>query len=231
MDTLPPELTIEEPAPKQTRIPWLGAVGAVGAAVAVIALAASLALYVASRSGGSASPGVANVGPTPTAAAATSRPPQGKSMAAALAYSVCMRAHGVPDFPDPNSQGGISIDIRAGSHSDLDPNSPQSKAAQTACQKLRPGGNMTPAQMAQARAQALQLSSCMRAHGIKDFPDPNSQGQMAIRGGLGSDLDPNSPPFQAAQKACQSVMPGGGKMQINGGPGGPGKSSSGGGGQ
>jgi hypothetical protein len=45
----------------------------------------------------------------------------------------------------------------------------------------------------------------MRAHGITYFPDPSSSGPIARPG---SDLDPNNPQFQAAEKACQSLMPG-----------------------
>jgi len=51
----------------------------------------------------------------------------------------------------------------------------------------------------------------MRAHGISDFPDPNSQGQLQIKAQPGSDLDPNNPLYKAANKACQHYMPGGGK--------------------
>src|SRR5205809_532426 len=54
-------------------------------------------------------------------------------------------------------------------------------------------------------------------HGVHDFPDPTFSGgriSMRIKGGPGSDLDPNSPTFQAAQKACQSDLPG----KLSGGP-------------
>jgi hypothetical protein len=47
----------------------------------------------------------------------------------------------------------------------------------------------------------------MRAHGVKDFPDPDSAGRIAISGGPGSDLGPDNPTFQAAQRACQSLSP------------------------
>jgi hypothetical protein len=55
---------------------------------------------------------------------------------------------------------------------------------------------------------ALKFSECIRAHGIKDFPDPNAQGQRDL-GYIGpnSDLNPNNPQFQAAFKACQSLLP------------------------
>jgi hypothetical protein len=52
----------------------------------------------------------------------------------------------------------------------------------------------------------------MRAHGLPDFPDPvfsNGGARITIGGGKkGGGLNPNSPVFQAAQKACQSLMPG-----------------------
>lgn len=52
----------------------------------------------------------------------------------ALAFSQCMRSHGVKDYPDPDfSGGGVSIKIGGRSGSNLDPNNPTFKAAQTAC--------------------------------------------------------------------------------------------------
>src|SRR5437016_11612669 len=52
----------------------------------------------------------------------------------ALAYSACMHAHGVPNFPDPNSSGDIpkeQVVPLAGS--------PQFQVAQRACQHLFSG--------------------------------------------------------------------------------------------
>jgi hypothetical protein len=49
-----------------------------------------------------------------------------------LAFSKCMRAHGIEDFPDPTS-GGIRIRV-TGPGSDLNPNSAQFQAASRACQ-------------------------------------------------------------------------------------------------
>ncbi len=52
----------------------------------------------------------------------------------------------------------------------------------------------------------LAFSACMRAHGLKDFPDP-SNGGIQLHSGPGSDLDPNNPIFQKAQPACQKDLP------------------------
>jgi hypothetical protein len=46
----------------------------------------------------------------------------------------------------------------------------------------------------------------MRSHGVPNFPDPQFSGGGVRIGGTG--LDPNSPQFTAAQKACQSKLPG-----------------------
>jgi hypothetical protein len=50
------------------------------------------------------------------------------------AVAECMRAHGVPYFPDPNSQGSI-----VSSSSQWDPSSPQFQTAQKICAHLNPG--------------------------------------------------------------------------------------------
>jgi hypothetical protein len=58
---------------------------------------------------------------------------------------------------------------------------------------------------AQMTAQMLAYAQCMRHHGLPNFPDP-----AASQGGFGIDLtgiDPEAPVFQAADEACQSLMP------------------------
>ena len=119
-------------------------------------------------------------------------------------FAACMRQNGEPSFPDPNAQGQISV-------SGIDPGSAQFQQAQQACRKLMPhGGTPSPAQQALMRSSALALSACMRSHGEPNFPDPQfgPGGRVSIRIGQGGGLDPQSPQFQAAQKACQKDFPG-----------------------
>jgi hypothetical protein len=54
-----------------------------------------------------------------------------------LKYAECMRAHGVPNFPDP-IVSATQFGFRLGNG--VDPNSPQFKAANKACQSLGPFG-------------------------------------------------------------------------------------------
>ena len=134
-------------------------------------------------------------------------------------YAACMRSHGVPNFPDPNADGSISINSKTG----LDPQSPKFRAAQNVCEKELPHRNPSPQEEARAQQAALAFSACMRSHGLPKFPDPTfSDGKvtMAIKGTPGSGLDPQSPKFQAAQKACQS------KLQKPPGSAGPGPATS-----
>jgi len=129
----------------------------------------------------------------------------GGTGADALAFSECMRSHGVPNFPDPNAQGVIQ-------GSGINPSSSSFQAANKDCRHLLPNGGVpTPAEQAKALAQALKMSQCMRSHGITDFPDPQTGAgggiQISLHSTPGSDLNPNSPKFQAAQKACPSFRP------------------------
>jgi hypothetical protein len=194
--------------------------------LAVAAVLGGLGLAAAACSSQPSSPGVAGAGETSTSSGSTANQATAGSNAvqasALLAYSQCMRSHGVPDFPDPNAQGQILVQGGAGSA--LNPNSPSFEAAQKACQSKMPAPTAT--QQAQAMQNALKQSQCMRAHGITDFPDPTGSGgrvTLHVHASPGSDLNPNDPLFQAAQKAC---MPGAASVNPKGG-GGPLSTSSG----
>ncbi len=121
----------------------------------------------------------------------------------ALAYSQCMRSHGVPDFPDPNRQSNLVID--------LDPSAPAFQAAQKACGPLP--SSVTPAQEDQEFSKTLKAVACMRANGVPNIPDPKLVGPArdpTIRLPLGN--LPGSPAFQRAAKKCgaPSAFTGGG---------------------
>jgi hypothetical protein len=177
--------------------------GAVPAAVVGLALVAGVAAFVATRPSGPTSPGVAHLGPTPTTGASPTQSDSTQTKAAA--YSSCMRSHGVPSFPDPDSQGHLNLKFTKGGA--LDPSSPQFQAAQQACKRLAPSQN-TSTTNAQFSAQALKFSACMRSHGVPKFPDPKTSG--GVTGLLITGINPHSPQFQAAMQACRSLMPGGG---------------------
>jgi hypothetical protein len=54
---------------------------------------------------------------------------------------------------------------------------------------------------------ALKLFTCMRSHGLPDFPGPTPPGHSASRrAGNSTGLDTHSPRFLAALNACRSVL-------------------------
>ena len=123
----------------------------------------------------------------------------------ALAYSECMRSHGVPSYPDPNSKGQFIVE-----NGQNDPTANVSttvaNAAMKACKSLEPAslaqGPPTSGN-AGKNSQGLKFSACMRGHGEPDFPDPAANGSFTLPAGMNAE----SPRFQSAEKACQSLMP------------------------
>lgn len=126
-----------------------------------------------------------------------------------LAFSECMRSHGVTDFPDPSSQGGINI---AGTG--VNPRSPAFQAARATCKKLLPGGGPPAHASAQQKQHLVTISECMRKHGVPDFPDPtttppSNPQDYSLAEGVGdvyllvpSTINVNSPAFEAAARTC-----------------------------
>jgi hypothetical protein len=119
-----------------------------------------------------------------------------------------MRDHGFPTFPDPNAQRGFTDLPR-----DANPSSPSPQyiTANKACQPLVGNGlQLSPAREAQIEASGLKFAECMRDHRVPNYPDPtykfadgtvSSGSESPKKGGI----DPNSPIFQAAQKACETA--------------------------
>jgi hypothetical protein len=56
-----------------------------------------------------------------------------------LAFAACMRAHGLPWFPDPDSHGGFTVQPGSVAAAHWDPASPQFQAAQNHCSRHEPG--------------------------------------------------------------------------------------------
>jgi hypothetical protein len=119
----------------------------------------------------------------------------------ALAYAQCIRAHGAPNYPDPNSQGQFVIPNGSSNSAYVN----VSAAALKACQSLLPPSMAGPPQGNEgtSTSQGLKFAACMRSHGEPDFPDPASNGSITLPSGV----NPESPQFQNAEKDCQSLMP------------------------
>lgn len=139
---------------------------------------------------------------------ATTAADGGVNYGQAVKFSNCMRASGVPNFPDPSTGGGIAI--RPGSG--LNPASPAFQAAQKRCAKFMPGGKAGPGKPTKEQFErALAFARCVRAHGLRSFPDPlatapNGRGPVLVLQGMmfvpGSGFTPGSPAFQRAASQC-----------------------------
>jgi hypothetical protein len=124
-----------------------------------------------------------------------------------VAWSACMRSHGVPNFPDPGSTGQIRLDPRKLAESGIDVDSPRFKRAARACLRLQPkGARATARQPTAAQQQAmLRFARCMRSHGVPNFPDPQPGGALDLAQKVAA---PNSPQFKATEHACRNFVPG-----------------------
>jgi len=125
-----------------------------------------------------------------------------------LAFTRCMRSHGEPNFPDPTSNGTISL-------SQVDINAPQYHLARHACMGLLPPTGFAPMQLSAAQQQALmkealKTAACMRSQGVPDFPDPLAASPAQGRGVIWEIPSESSPNFQSASRACHLFEVGGG---------------------
>ncbi|MGO9495858.1 MAG: hypothetical protein ACLQA5_03960 [Solirubrobacteraceae bacterium] len=77
-------------------------------------------------------------------------------------------------------------------------------------------GSSSSQDTATANSQGLQFAACMRSHGVPNFPDPTSGGQIQLRvqqspnGTNVNGVSVNGPAFQSAMKDCRSDLPNGG---------------------
>jgi hypothetical protein len=123
------------------------------------------------------SPSSTGSGRSPNSEGSTNSP-------SALAYSACMRSHGVPNFPDPDSTGQLPK-TDAGQ---LGVSSSQYRSAQQACGHLLPTGrslkeqeahcwesnDCSPALLQLMLTADQKLAECIRSHGMPNFPDPTT---------------------------------------------------------
>jgi hypothetical protein len=198
---------------------------------AVTLASTALSLLLAACGGTPPSPsGVATM-PSPSAGSAaqasgsaaqasgSASPAASGEMAQALAYARCLRANGVPDWPDPDSHGVFdkSLVVRAA------PNrTPQLDAAFNACESLLPTSMQgpTPAQVQQAWSDDRSFVACMRSLGVTNAPDPVSDDNgMPVFNLAGTGIDPKSPQILAKAQQCQTQLHMSGLPQVTGGSG------------
>jgi hypothetical protein len=163
-----------------------------------------VAVLVTACSGGSGGPGIANVASSSASASST---PSDSASTGPLAYSRCMRSHGLSKFPDPGSDGGPVKETPQ----QLGVSSSQFNTAQSVCAHLLPDtGNdqaWTPAQAQEVMNVYRNFARCMRSGGLQNWPDPKlevDRGDAVFM--LPSGMDPNSSQISSKIGECQHVL-------------------------
>lgn len=102
-------------------------------------------------------------------------------------FAGCMRDNGV-DMPDPDPNAS-SFDIPGADKTTLD-------KAMKVCEEFL--GTSTGGDPAAQLGDQVEFSKCMRKNGVSSYPDPDGEDLDT----LPDDVDPQSPEFQKALKAC-----------------------------
>jgi hypothetical protein len=185
-----------------------------GARIAAVIITAGGLALLAAACGGSPGSHVARLDSTTTQPADASSSPNGESSPSSrslisqpLAFSHCMRSDGVPNFPDPNSNG-----VWPKSQVELAAGNPRFQAATHACGHLLPYGGPgvppSPAVVQRIRTDMTKFARCMRAHGVPNWPDPTVDDQG--RGNFDTQaagINTNTPQINDNIHNCDHVYP------------------------
>jgi hypothetical protein len=145
--------------------------------------------------------------------------------ASAVAYSHCIRSHGVPNYPDPDSSGTLPKT----SAQQLGVSSARFQSARGTCQHLLPGkggsldanslrqceltGDCPPALVRQALSDGLRFARCMRSHGVLNWPDPTTDSEGRPYFDLSAHgftrQQAHAPQIRAKVNECEHEMPSG----------------------
>ena len=121
-----------------------------------------------------------------------------------LGLARCLRAHGVPNYPDPNASGQEPPGAKQLTFT------PQGQTAVGACSYW--GHRIDNAVAAQNQAvvgEYVRFAECMRAHGLPNFPDPVTAERRVefVLSASQDGFDPHSPQVLAKAHQCERVLP------------------------
>ena len=117
----------------------------------------------------------------------------------AVKFSECIRAHGVPHFPDPNAKGEYVFGI------DVSPE--VWRKAVDACKDLEPPGALSGKRSPKQQSAALRFAECVRKNGVKDFPDPVNGDPLIDTTKIPSSNQPGGMTIlNAATHKCGSIL-------------------------
>jgi hypothetical protein len=126
-----------------------------------------------------------------------------------LAFTTCMRTHGLANYPDPNRNGLPKVGAPQ-----LGVTSAAFQAAEAACQPLLPtSGQSSQAQAQQMMNAMLNFARCVRSHGVANWPDPLAESDPGQPGTPGfprsmPGVSQNAPQVKSALASCQHLIAG-----------------------
>ena len=151
---------------------------------------------LAAGCGGSSSSGIASV---PSATTTTGNTTASSSSHSPLAYARCMRAHGLPGWPDPLPNGGFDKSkLRALGYTKDQVRS----VTERSCKNFVPNGGPQQLSVQEKVADGLSFARCMRSHGVTHFPDPTAQGQLSVQMVQAQGINVNSPQVLQVVQTC-----------------------------
>lgn len=128
-----------------------------------------------------------------------------------LAAAECMRAHGVPNFPDPQrGPGGAGMTVNISPDSStvtidgIPFSGPAFQAAQKTCKPFGGADGRPPITEHQALT-LLAFARCMRQHGLPEWSDPTFPAGGGIMGG-GGPYPHDSPAVKHAATICNKTV-------------------------
>lgn len=175
-----------------------------------VVILAPIALLLAACSGGSSGASVARLSASATSAStALSAPAASAGGAGALAFARCMRANGLPNWPDPTSSGVFDKSkLQATGYSVAHTRAIEDGPCKNLLPTAAPGPSTSQTITTQQQQDYIDAVACMRSHGFSSFPDPTfSDGHVTLIPPPG--VDTNSTLFTNAQHICQQLIPAG----------------------
>ena len=136
------------------------AVGLVG----VIGLMSAGCGANASSDSGTTSSAGAPISSSSTSTTSSAASPKLSARDKAVKFAECMRANGVPHFPDPDTKGEVNFGV--------DVSKEVFTKAVDACKALKPPGALSSKRTPKEQSASLRFAQCVRDNGVKDFPDP-----------------------------------------------------------
>ena len=117
----------------------------------------------------------------------------------AVKFAECVRAHGVPHFPDPDTSGSFNFGV--------DVSAEVFTNAVNACKALQPPGSLSSKRSPRQQSAALRFAQCVRANGVPDFPDPVNGQPLINTYRIPSSNSPSGMSIlNAATHKCGSVL-------------------------